>query len=166
MDKQNNWMDDLLSQVASGHMLPQDALQQFFLHKKAGGDATLTEEDNAFISAMDAVEVAHLVAKWCVRSVAALGNVTAIEADLRRPSFFHPNRRPPLVTGVAPNGRRVMLFAASDASSADEYAEDCLRAAGSFTGASADPAFLPVFMSALTTALSGHGLPAPTFIQR
>lgn len=165
MNNEHHWLDELLEQVAAGRMLPQDALQQFFLRKRADGSAVLTEEDNAFISAMDAVEVAQAVAKWCARNAAAQGGVTDIEADLRRPSFFHPNRRPPRITALALNGRRITLFSADDAATDSEYAEDCLRVSGSFTGAAADPAFLPVFTSALTTALEKHQLPHPTFLR-
>lgn len=163
---EHNWLDELLEQVAAGRMLPQAALQQFFLRKKADGSAELTEEDNAFISAMDAVEVAQTVAKWCARCAAAQGGVATIEADLRRPSFFHPGRRPPRVTATDLTGRKIMLFAADDAANDDEYAQDCLRVSGSFTGAAADPTFLPVFVSALETALKGHGLPMPTYLKR
>ncbi len=165
MNNEQHWLDALLEQVAAGRMPPQEALQQFFLHKKADGSAALTEEDNAFISAMDAVEVAQTVAKWCARSAAAQGGVAAIEVDLRRPSFFHPGRRPPRVTATDLAGRKIMLFAADDAANEDEYAQDCLRVSGSFTGAAADPAFLPVFISALETALKGHGLPMPTYLR-
>lgn len=165
MSDNQNWLDELLEQVAAGQMLPQDALQRFFLRKKADGSAVLTEEDNAFISAMDAVEVAQSVAKWCARNAAAQGGVSDIEADLRRPSFFHPNRRPPRITGMALSGRRITLFSADDAAADGEYAEDCLRVSGSFTGAAADPAFLPVFISALGTALEKHRLPQPTYLR-
>ena len=166
MSEQHDWLDELLEQVAAGRMLPQDALQQFFLHKRADGSAVLTDEDNAFISAMDAVEVAQTVAKWCARNAAALGGAAAIEADLRRPTLFHPGRRPPRVTATALSGQKFMLFAADDAAVDDEYAQDCLRVSGSFTGSTADPAFLPVFISALETALKGHGLPMPTYLRR
>ena len=114
MSEQKTWMDDLLEQVAAGKMLPQDALNQFFLHKREESGATLTQEDHAFLTAMDAAETAQVVAKWCARTAAALPGgiaaVTAIGADLRRASFFHPGRRPPLVTGLDMNGKRVMLF--------------------------------------------------------
>lgn len=163
MDKQSNWLDALLEQVADGTLPPQDALEQFFLRKRAEGASTLTVEDNAFISAMDAVEVARTVAKWCERSAAIHGGVQAISADLRRPTLFHPRRRPPQLTGLTLAGARVMLFSPDDAAEG-EYAEDCLRVSGSFTGAAADPAFLPVFTSALTTALRQLGLPEPEFI--
>lgn len=165
MANDTNWLDELLAQVAEGRMLPQDALQHFFLHKKRAGDAILTDEDQAFISAMDTVEVAQLAAKWCARNAAIHGPLAAIEADLRRPTFFHPRRRPPLITGTTPSGQRLMLFSADDGGAQGEYAEDCLRAAGCFSAAAIDPAFLPVFTSALTTALKGHGLPEPTFIR-
>lgn len=163
MSNQNSWMDKLLEQVAAGRMLPQDALQHFFMHKRAEKDATLTEEDHAFINAMDAVETAHIVAKWCARSAAAQGGVTAISADLRRPSFFHQRRRPPLVTGISMTGARCMLFSPADAAG-EEYGDDCMRVSGSFAGAPGDPAFIPVFTSALATALKGHGLPEPEYI--
>lgn len=164
MPNENTWLDDLLAQVASGAMQPQDALQQFFLHKRKAGDTALTEEDHAFISAMDAVETAHIVAKWCARSAAAQGGVTAILADLRRPGFFRMNRRPPLVSGISlVSGRSVMLFSPADVSGDDEYAEDCIRVSGSFAGAPGDPAFIPVFKSALNTALKGYGLPVPEY---
>lgn len=165
MSTEHDWLDELLEQVAAGRMLPQDALQQFFLRKKADGSAALTEEDNAFISAMDAAEVAQTVAKWCARNAAAQGGVASMEVDLRRPSFFHPNRRPPRVTALALTGRQIALFSADDAAVDGEYAQDCLRVNGSFTGAAADPAFLPVFISALGTALKGHGLPQPTILR-
>ena len=162
MSEQANWLDELLEQVASGRMLPQEALQRFFLRNKEAQQPTLTEEDHAFLTAMDAAETGQIVAKWCARHAAALGGVTAIEADLRGPSFFHPRRQPPLVTGLDAAGRRVMLFSASDRDG-EEYMEDCLRVSGSFSGAKADPVFLPVFVSALTTALRGHGLPEPVY---
>ncbi len=161
MSEEKNWMDELLEQVAAGRMLPQDALQRFFLHKREAAEATLSEADHAFLAATDAAETAQVVAKWCARNAAALGGVTAIAADLRRADFFHPRRRPPMVTGTDLSGKRVMLFHASDAAQSEEHAEDCLRVSGSFSGAYADPVFLPVFVSALTTALKGHGLPAP-----
>lgn len=164
MSEANTWLDDLLEQVASGRMLPQAALHQFFLHKRAEENPSLTEEDHAFINAMDAVEAAHIVAKWCVRNAGAQGGVTTIEADLRFPGFFHTRRRPPLVTGTSLAGSRIMLFSPADQGVSDEYGEDCIRVSGSFTGAQADPAFLPVFTSALTTALRGHGLPRPEYI--
>lgn len=164
MKQNDSWLDELLEQVAGGRMLPAEALQQFFLHKREEADPTLTEEDNAFISAMDAVEVAHTVAKWCARNAAAQGGVAALTVDLRRPGFFHPNRRPPLVTGLALSGTRLMLFSPADPQQGGEYAEDCLRVAGSFSGAQGDPAFLPVFTSALNTALKGHGLPRPEYL--
>lgn len=163
MSEQKDWLDELLEQVAAGRMLPQDALQRFFLHKRDANEATLTEADHAFLTAMDAAETAQIVAKWCARNAAALGGVNVISADLRRASFFHPRRRPPLVTGVALSGKRVMLFSPADAAQNDEYAEDCLRVSGSFSGAYADPVFLPVFTSAMTTALKGHGLPLPEY---
>lgn len=164
MSEANTWLDELLAQVASGRMLPQDALQQFFLHKRAEENPTLTEEDHAFINAMDAAEAAQTVAKWCARNAFAQGGVTAIEADLRFPGIFHARRRPPLVTGTSLTGSRIMLFSAADMGSGDEYGEDCVRVSGSFTGTQADPAFLPVFSSALTTALRSHGLPQPQYI--
>ncbi|MBR3765195.1 MAG: hypothetical protein IKK57_11695 [Clostridia bacterium] len=167
MREQKTWMDDLLEQVAAGKMLPQDALNQFFLHKREESGATLTQEDHAFLTAMDAAETAQVVAKWCARHAAALPGgiaaMTAISADLRRASFFHPGRRPPLVTGLDMNGKRVMLFSPADTASDAEYAEDCLRVGGSISGAYADPVFLPVFISALTTACRGHGLPEPEY---
>lgn len=165
MNQNDNWLDDLLEQVAGGRMLPADALQKFFMHKREEQDPTLTEADNAFISAMDAVEVAHTVAKWCARNGAAQGGLSAITADLRRPGLFHPRRRPPLVTGLSLSGGRVTLLSPLDAADGSEYAEDCLRVAGSFTAAQADPAFLPVFTSALNTALRGHGLPEPEYLR-
>ena len=165
MSNEHNWLDELLAKVASGDMPPQEALQQFFLHKRAEGSAALTEEDNAFISAMDAVETAQLVAKWCARYAEAQGGVTAIEVDLRRPSFFHPNRRPPLITGTALSGKRIMLFSTDHAGMDGEDAADCLRVSGSFSGAAADPVFLPVFRNALATAITGLGLPSPTYLQ-
>lgn len=165
MSEQKDWLDELLEQVADGDMPPQEALERFFLHKRAEGSAVLTEEDNAFISAMDAVETAQAIAGWCARSAEAQGGVIAIEADLRRPTLFHPNRRPPKITGTAASGKRIMLFSADDAAMNDEYAQDCLRAAGSFTGTAADPAFLPVFMSALGAALEKRQLPRPTFLR-
>lgn len=166
MPNENTWLDDLLAQVAAGRLQPQDALQQFFMHKKSEQDPTLTEEDHAFINAMDAVEVAHIVAKWCARNAAAQGGVTAIEADLRFPSLFHARRRPPLVTGTSLAGSRIMLFSPADPTVSDEYGDDCMHVSGSFTGAQADPAFLPVFTSVLTTALRSHGLPQPQYITR
>lgn len=164
MPNENTWLDDLLAQVAAGRMQPQDALQQFFLHKRAEENPTLTEDDHAFINAMDAAETAQTVAKWCARNAAAQGGVTAIEADLRFPGIFHARRKPPLITGMSMTGSRIMLFSAADMGSGDEYGEDCVRVSGSFTGAQADPVFLPVFKSALNTALSGHGLPQPQYI--
>lgn len=164
MSEEKNWMDDLLEQVASGRMLPQEALQAFFMHKRESADVGLTEADHAFITAMDAAETAHTVAKWCARHAAALGGVAAISVDLRRPGFLHPRRRPPMVTGVDATGRRVMLFNPADMAQGGEYGEDCMRAGGSFSGQQADPVFLPVFRSALNTALKGHGLPAAEFI--
>lgn len=161
MSEQANWMDDLLERVSAGRMLPQEALQRFFLHKREAAESTLSEEDHAFLTAMDAAETAQIVAKWCARNAAALGGVTAIGADLRGPSFFHMRRRPPMVTGVDLSGRRVILFSPADSARSEEYMEDCLRASGSFSAA--DRVFLPVFMSALTTALKGHGLPAPEY---
>lgn len=161
MSEKRDWLDDLLEQVASGRMLPQDALSAFFMHKRDAAETTLTQEDHAFITAMDAAETAQLVAKWCARHAAALGGVTAIAADLRGPSLLHPRRRPPMVTGTDAAGRRVMLFSAADTAQGGEYGDDCLRVGGSFSGIHADPVFLPVFMSALTTALKGHGLPEP-----
>lgn len=161
MSEEKNWLDDLLEQVASGRMLPQDALQRFFLHKREDAQATLTQEDHAFLTAMDAAETAQVVAKWCARNAAAQGGVTAITADLRRPGFFHPRRRPPLVTAVDPSGKRIALFSTADVAQGGEYAEDCMRVSGSFSMANADPVFLPVFVSALNTALRGHGLPQP-----
>lgn len=163
MDQQSNWLDALLEQVAAGKLLPQDALEQFFLRKRAEGAAALTDEDNAFISAMDAVEVAQLIAKWCGRCAEMAGGLESITADLRRPSFFHPRRRPPLVTGQTGSGKRVMIFSPDDTAEG-EYAEDCLRVAGSFSGAATDPAFLPVFTSALQTALHSRGLPVPDYL--
>ncbi|MBQ8201795.1 MAG: hypothetical protein IJZ74_08515 [Clostridia bacterium] len=161
-----DYLDDLLTQVAAGHMLPQDALQAFFLHKKRSGDTILTEEDNAFISAMDTVEVAHIVAKWCARTATAIGGVQAIEADLRRPTFFHPRRRPPLITAVDMRGRKTCLFSPDAAQAADAgQQEDCLHVCGSFSEAAVNPAFLPVFRSALTTAVRAHGLPEPQYLQ-
>lgn len=164
MNQNDSWLDELLEQVAGGRMLPAEALQQFFLHKRGEENPTLTEADNAFISAMDAVEVAHIVAKWCARNAAVQGGVAALTVDLRRPGFFHPNRRPPLLTGLSLGGKRVMLFSPADTADGGEYAQDCLRVGGSFSGAQADPAFLPVFTSALTTALKGHGLPQPDYL--
>lgn len=163
MSEQKNWMDDLLEQVSAGRMLPQEALQRFFLHKREAEEAALNETDHAFLTAMDAAETAQIVAKWCARNAAALGGVTAVMADLRQPSFFHMRRRPPLVTALDLSGRRMVLFNPADAAAGDEYAEDCLRATGSFAGAAADAVFLPVFTSALNTALKGHGLPAPEY---
>lgn len=165
MSNEHDWLDELLTQVASGRLLPQDALQQFFMHKKAEQDATLTDEDNAFLNAMDTVETAQLVAKWVARNAAAQGGVAQITADLRPVSFFHPRRNPPLITGTSLSGARIMLFSPADTSRSQEYAEDCLRVSGSFSGAPADPAFHPVFISALTTALRGHGLPEPSIIR-
>jgi len=162
MSEQSNWLDDLLEQVAAGRILPQEALQRFFLRKKEAAQPVLTAEDHAFLTAMDAAETAQTVAKWCARHAAALGGVVALEADLRGPSFFHPRRQPPLVTGTDAAGRRVMLFSAADREDG-EYMEDCLRVSGSFSGARMDPVFLPVFISALDTALKGHGLPVPTY---
>ena len=168
MSEQKNWMDDLLEQVAAGRMLPQDALNRFFLHKREEAQGTLTEADHAFLTAMDAAETAQVVAKWCARTAAALPGgmkaVTAISADLRRASFFHPGRRSPVVTGVDLSGKRVMLFSPADTARDAEYAEDCMRVGGSFSGAHGDPVFLPVFTSALTTACKGHGLPAPEYM--
>ena len=73
MSENRDWLDDLLEQVASGRMLPQDALTAFFMHKREAAQMTLTQEDHAFITAMDAAETAQLVAKWCARHAAALG---------------------------------------------------------------------------------------------
>lgn len=164
MSDQNTWIDELLAQVASGRMLPQDALQQFFLHKREAAEATLSEEDHAFLTAMDAAETAQVAAKWCARNAAAQGGLTAIEADLRRPGFFHPRRKPPLITGTGMGGQRIMLFSINDPADGGEYAEDCLRVGGSFSAAYADPVFMPVFTSALVTALKGHGLPEPNIL--
>ena len=164
MNQPQDWLDALLAEVADGRLLPADALQQFFLHKRQSGDPTLTEEDNAFITAMDAAEVAQRVASWCQRNAAAQGGVAQITVDLRRPGFFSPNRRPPSVTGVTAAGRRIMLFSPADVSAGGDYAEDCLRAGGSFTAAREDPVYLPVFRSALMTALHRLQLPEPTFI--
>lgn len=164
MSDQHSWIDELLSQVASGRLLPQDALQQFFLRKKAEEQASLTEEDHAFLTAMDAAETAQTVAKWCARNAAAQGGISAVEADLRRPGFFHPRRRPPLLTGTSLAGQSIMLFSLPGPADGGEYAEDCLRVGGSFSGAYADPVFLPVFISALKTALKGHGLPEPAIL--
>lgn len=167
MSEQKTWMDDLLEQVAAGKMLPQEALNRFFLHKREDAQSTLTEADHAFLTAMDAAETAQVVAKWCARTAAALPGgmkvLAAIGADLRRASFFHPGRKPPLVTGVDLGGKRVMLFSPADAAQDAEYAEDCLRVSGSFSGAHGDPVFLPVFTSALTTACRNHGLPEPSY---
>lgn len=163
MSQERTWLDDLLEQVAAGRLLPQDALQQFFMHKREERDPSLTGEDHAFINAMDAVETAHIVAKWCARGAAAQGGVVSIEADLRLPTFFHQRRRPPLVTGTSVTGAKLMLFSAADTGS-DEYGEDCLRVSGSVSCAASDPAFLPVFTSALNTALRGHGLPEPNYL--
>ena len=167
MSEQKNWMDDLLEQVAAGKMLPQDALNQFFLHKREEAGSTLTEADHAFLTAMDAAETAQVVAKWCARTAAALpggmGAIMSISADLRRASFFHPGRKPPMVTGVDLSGKRVMLFSPADTARDAEYAGDCMRVSGSFSGAHADPVFLPVFTSALRTACRGHGLPEPEY---
>lgn len=163
MSEQNNWLDDLLEQVAAGRMLPQDALQRFFLHKREAAETALTEADHAFLTAMDAAETAQITAKWCARNAAAMGGVTAIMADLRGPSFFHPGRRPPLMTALDMSGRRVTLFCPADAAAGEEYAQDCLRVGGSFSGGRGDAVFLPVFTSALSTALRGHGLPAPEY---
>jgi len=164
MDQQSNWLDALLEQVAAGKLLPQDALEQFFLRKRAEGAAALTDEDNAFISAMGTVEAARTVARWCERGAAVHGGIQALTADLRRPTFFHPRRRPPQVTGLTLAGMRVMLFSPDDAADG-EYAEDCLRVSGSFAGAAADPAFMPVFCSALCTALQQLGLPEPEILR-
>ena len=90
MSNNNDWLDALLEQVAAGKLLPQEALEQFFLRKRAEGAAALTDEDNAFISAMDAVQVAHLIAKWCEKCAAMAGGLQSICLDLRRPSFFTP----------------------------------------------------------------------------
>lgn len=163
MSEQNDWMDDLLEQVAGGRMLPQEALQRFFLQKRTAEESTLSDADHAFLTAMDAAETAQLVAKWCARNAAALGGVVSISADLRAPSFFHMRRRPPLVTALDMSGKRITLFCPADAGTGEAYAEDCLRVSGSFSGAQADPVFLPVFRSALDTALKGHGLPAPEY---
>lgn len=166
MAENRDYLDELLEQVAGGHMLPQEALTKFFLHKKAAGDATLTEADNAFITAMDTVEVAHVVAKWCARGAEEVGGVQSIEVDVRRPGFFHPHRRPPQVNAIAMSGVKVLLFAVHRASHADtEYLEDCLHAEASFADERSNPAFLPVFTSALSTALKAHGLPEPTYIR-
>ena len=89
--------------------------------------------------------------------------MTAISADLRRPTLFHMRRRPPLMTATDMSGRRMVLFCPADAATGEEYAEDCLRVSGSFAGVEAEPVFLPVFMSALATALKGHGLPEPDY---
>lgn len=165
MENESTWLDGLLEQVATGEMLPQEALQRFFLHKKEANEATLTDEDNAFMDAMSVVEAAQTVAKWCVRNASVQGGVTAIEADLRHPSFFRPRRNPPLLTGTSLLGKQILLFSPQDTSAGQEYTDDCLRVSGSFTCARGNPAFLPVFTSALTTALKAHGLPAPTFIR-
>lgn len=165
MDDRETWLDDLLEQVAAGKMLPQEALNQFFLHKRESAETTLTEADHAFLTAMDAAETAQTVAKWCARNAAALpGGLSAISADLRRASFFHPGRRPPLVTGVDLNGKRVMLFSPADVAVDAQYAEDCLRVGGSFSGAYGDAVFMPVFISVLETACKGHGLPVPVCV--
>lgn len=163
MSEGKNWMDDLLEQVAAGRMLPQDALAAFFLRKREEEQSALTEADHAFLTAMDAAETAQIVAKWCARNAAVLGGVVSVSVDLRFPSFFHMRRRPPLVTALDAGGKRITLFCPADAAAGEEYAEDCLRASGSFSGAQADPVFLPVFRSALNTALRGHGLPAPEY---
>lgn len=166
MAEQRDYLDELLEQVADGRMLPQDALTQFFLHKKAAGSAMLTEEDNAFITAMDTVEVAHLVAKWCARSAVDVGGVQSISVDVRRPGFFHMHRMPPKVEAVAMSGAKVLLFAVQRASHADpEYLEDCLHVEASFADERSNPAFLPVFTSVLTKALKAHGLPEPTYLR-
>lgn len=166
MAEQKDYLDELLEQVAAGRMLPQDALTKFFLHKRASGDTTLTEADNAFISAMDTVEVAHLVAKWCARGAADVGGVQSLTVDVRSPGFFHPHRRPPQVEAVAMSGAKVLLFSVHRANSVDpEYDEDRMHAEASFADARANAAFLPVFTSALATALKAHGLPEPTWIR-
>lgn len=166
MSESVNYLDDLMQQVADGHLLPQDALGQFFMRKKAAGEATLTEEDNAFISAMDTVEVAHTVARWCAHNAAVLGGVGEITVDLRRPGFFHPYRKPPQVNAVTLTGQKVVLFAPGGAANEDqELMEDCLHVEGSWTDERTNPAFLPVFCSVLTRALEAHGLPAPTYVK-
>lgn len=166
MSETNTWMDDLLEQVAAGRMLPQDALQAFFMHKREAAEMELTDADHAFLTAMDAAETAQIVAKWCARNAAAQGGVAAIQADLRRPGLLHPRRRPPLVTGLDPAGRKIALFSPDGAGQGGEYGEDCMRVGGSFSGAYGDAVFLPVFTSALRTALAAHGLPAAELITR
>ena len=161
MSEEKNWMDDLLEQVAAGSMKPQEALGRFFMHKREKEAAALSEEDHAFLTAMDAVEAAQTVAAWCARNAAAQGGVVSIAADLRHPGFFHSGRRPPKVTGQGLSGRQIMLFCAADAGLGGEYGEACLRVAGSFSGTRADPVFLPVFIQAFTTALRSHELPEP-----
>ena len=65
MSEQKTWMDDLLEQVAAGRMLPQDALNRFFLHKREDAQGTLTEADHAFLTAMDAAETAAAIGCRC-----------------------------------------------------------------------------------------------------
>ena len=164
MSEPKTWMDDLLEQVAAGKMLPQEALNRFFLHKRESEQTALTAEDHAFLTAMDAAETAQVVAKWCARNAAAQGGAAAITVDLRRPGLLHPRRHPPRVTGLGLSGRKMMLFTPDGAGQGGEYGEDCLRVSGSFSGAWGDAVFLPVFTSALKTALTAHGLPAPEYL--
>ena len=135
-----------------------------FAWKCADGLCALTAEDHAFLTAMYAAETAQVVAKWCARNAAAQGGAAAITVDLRRLGLLHPRRHPPRVTGLGLSGRKMMLFTPDGAGQGGEYGEDCLRVSGSFSGAWGDAVFLPVFTSALKTALTAHGLPAPEYL--
>nr|MBR4280867.1 hypothetical protein [Clostridia bacterium] len=161
MSESKDWLDDLLDQVASGRMQPQHALQQFFLHKREAAEQTLTDADHAFLTAMDAAETAYIVARWCARRAASLGDIAAIRADLRGPSFFQPHRRPPVITALTAGGSRAVLFTPDGGG---EDMEDCLRVSGSFSGARGDAVFMPVFRSMLIKALKHVGLPEPEYV--
>lgn len=166
MANHTDYLDELLGEVAEGRLLPQEALTKFFLHKKEAGDATLTDDDQAFITAMDTVEVAHSVAKWCARNAADVGGVQSVTVDVRGRDFFHPRRRPPQVDAVSAGGAKVRLFSpVFGANGSGEYREDCLHAEASFAEAQVNPAFLPVFCSVLDRALAAHGLPKPEYLK-
>ena len=158
----STWLDDLLEQVASGGMQPQEALNRFFLHKREGGETSLAAQDHAFLTAMDAVETAHIVARWCARRAEKMADIAGLQVDLRGPAFFHPRRRPPVINAVDISGHRTCLFSPDGTG---EDMEDCLRVSGSFSGDRGDAVFLPVFRAMLTTALKGCGLPEPEYVQ-